>query len=60
MKKMIDIMDIRNAEYLKFYVKNDFIYCENVATDEKVIVADLFTGDEEMEVIDERKITKDN
>lgn len=44
MEKIIDIVDIRNAEYLKFYVKNDFIYCENV-NGERVIVADLFTGD---------------
>lgn len=48
MKRMIDIIDIRNAEYLKFYVKDDFIYCENIATDEKVIVADLFTGEEKV------------
>lgn len=54
MKKMIDIVDIRNADYLKFYIKDDFIYCEN-ASGEKVIVADLFTGDEEMEAIDENK-----
>ena len=41
MKKIIDILDIKNAKYLKFYVKNDFIYCENVATDEKVIVGEI-------------------
>ena len=41
---MIDIVDIRNAEYLKFYVENDFIYCENTSG-ERVIVADLFTAD---------------
>lgn len=28
-KKEIDIVDIKNADYLKFYVENDFIYCEN-------------------------------
>ncbi len=44
MEKIIDIVDIRNAEYLNFYVENDFIYCENV-NGERVIVADLFTGD---------------
>lgn len=46
MNKIIDIIDIRNAEYLKFYVENDFIYCENTSG-ERVIVADLFTGDED-------------
>lgn len=45
MNKMIDILDIKTAEYLKFYVEHDFIYCENVATCEKVIVGDLFVGD---------------
>lgn len=45
MEKIIDIVDIRNAKYLKFYVENDFIYCENLASGERVIVADLFKGD---------------
>ena len=44
MEKIIDIVDIKKAKYLKFYVENDFIYCEN-ASGERVIVADLFTGD---------------
>lgn len=44
MKKIIDIVDIKNAEYLKFYVENDFIYCEN-SSGERVIVSDLFRGD---------------
>ena len=43
-KKIIDIVDIRNAKYLKFYVENDFIYCEN-CNGERVIVADLLTFD---------------
>lgn len=60
MKKMIDIMDIRNAEYLKFYIKKGFIYCENIKTEEKVIVGTLLAVNEEKEVTDERKITKDN
>ena len=44
MEKIIDIVDIRNAKYLKFYVENDFIYCEN-SSGERIIVADLFKGD---------------
>ena len=43
--QIIDILDIKNAKYLKFYVKNDFIYCENVATDEKVIVGEINVKD---------------
>lgn len=45
MKKIIDIVDIKNADYLKFYIENDFIYCEN-CNGERVIVADLFKGDD--------------
>lgn len=41
MNKIIDIVDIRNAKYLKFYVENDFIYCENIATQERVIVGEI-------------------
>lgn len=40
MKKIIDIVDIKNAEYLKFYVENDFIYCENECG-ERVIVGEI-------------------
>lgn len=40
MKKKIDIVDIKNADYLKFYVLNGFIYCENECG-ERVIVAGL-------------------
>ena len=40
MKKIIDIVDIKNAEYLKFYVENGCIYCENVISDERVIVGE--------------------
>ncbi len=39
MKKIIDIVDIKNAKYLKFYVENGFIYCEN-SSGERVIVGD--------------------
>lgn len=47
MKRMIDIVDIKVASYLRFYVEDDFIYCENTVTGECVIVADLHTGDED-------------
>lgn len=39
MKKIIDIVDIKNAKYLKFYVEDCFIYCEN-SSGERVIVGD--------------------
>jgi len=35
---MIDILKIKNSKYLKFYVENGYIYCENIKTDERVIV----------------------
>lgn len=38
---MIDILDLKNADYLKFYEDKGFIYCENTKTCEKVIVSDL-------------------
>lgn len=38
MNKVIDIVDIKKAKYLKFYVKGGFIYCVDIVTDEKVIV----------------------
>ena len=44
MKKIIDIIDIKNAEYLKFYVENDFIYCENTSG-ERVIVGEIDVKD---------------
>jgi hypothetical protein len=40
-KKEIDIIDIKYADNLKFYVENDFIYCEN-AYGERIIVGDLY------------------
>lgn len=46
MKKIIDIVDIRNADYLKFYVENHFIYVEN-SSGERLIIADLFKCDSE-------------
>lgn len=36
---MIDIVEIKNADYLKFYIEDSFVYCENIKTEEKVIVA---------------------
>lgn len=45
MGKMIDIIDIKNAKYLKFYVENDFIYCVDLVTDEKVIVGKIDVKD---------------
>ncbi len=35
---MLDIVKIKNADYLKFYVKDNYIYCKNTKTDEQVIV----------------------
>ena len=43
---MIDIFEIRNAKYLKFYITESFnhkryIYCENTKTKERVIVGEV-------------------
>lgn len=38
---MIDIVEIKNADYLKFYIEDSFVYCENTKTEEKVIVAEF-------------------
>ncbi len=38
---MIDIFELRKAKYLRFYVENGYIYCENLETDEKVIVGEV-------------------
>lgn len=40
MKKMIDIIDIKNAKYLKFYSNDGYIYCKNKITDEVVFIAE--------------------
>lgn len=40
MKKMIDIIDIKNAKYLEFYSNDGYIYCKNKITDEVVFVAE--------------------
>lgn len=44
MNKGIDIIDIKNAKYLKFYIENDFIYCEN-SSGERVIVGEINVKD---------------
>lgn len=38
---MIDIIDLKTSNYLKFYVEDGYIYCENVYTEERVIVGKL-------------------
>lgn len=42
---MIDIVDIKKADYLVFYVERvnnkKYIYCENTKTNERVIVQEL-------------------
>lgn len=43
---MIDILEIRNAKYLKFYIEETiyhkkYIYCENTKTKERVIVGEV-------------------
>lgn len=38
---MIDILELKKVDYLKFYSKNGYIYCENINTEEKVIVSEL-------------------
>lgn len=38
---MIDIVKIKNANYLIFYVSENHIYCENIVSHEKVIVGEL-------------------
>ena len=43
---MIDILDIKKATYLKFYVEEainhkKYIYCENTKTKERVIVGEV-------------------
>ena len=38
---LIDILDIKFAKNLKFYVDGAYIYCENNITTEKVIVGKL-------------------
>jgi hypothetical protein len=38
---MIDIFELRQAKYLRFYILNNYIYCENLKTNEKVIVGEI-------------------
>ena len=39
--KKIDILDIKLANYLRFYVEDNYIYCENLETEEKIIVGEV-------------------
>lgn len=38
---MLDIVKIKNADYLMFYLKDNYIYCKNTKTDEQVIVGQV-------------------
>ncbi len=38
---MLDIVKIKEANYLKFYVKDNYIYCKNTKTDEQVVVGQV-------------------
>ena len=40
-KKMIDILDIKFSKYLRFYVEDNYIYCENIVNGERVIVGEV-------------------
>lgn len=37
---MIDILELRNSNYLRFYVEGRYIYCENTNTKERVVVGE--------------------
>lgn len=42
---MIDIVELKNAKYLKFYVRkingHTYIYCENTKTEETVVLQEI-------------------
>lgn len=42
---MIDIVDIKKADYLVFYVERvnnkNYIYCENTVTNERVVISEM-------------------
>ena len=40
-KGMLDIVEIKVAKYLKFFIENKYIYCENIVTGERVIVGEI-------------------
>lgn len=44
MKKMIDIIDIKNAKYLKFYSNDGYIYCKNKNMKQKEILNQLINA----------------
>jgi hypothetical protein len=47
---MLDIVQIKNADYLKFYVKDNFIYCKNTKNGEQVIVGQAETPKVEIKI----------
>lgn len=52
---MIDILDIKNATYLNFYIEEainhkKYIYCENTKTKERVIVSEV---NNEIEIVED-------
>lgn len=55
---MIDIFELRKAKYLWFYVENGYIYCENLETDEKVIVGEINDSRGKMDIRSTNKIRK--
>lgn len=40
-KRMLDIVEIKAAIYLKFFIEDKYIYCENIITGERVIVGEI-------------------
>lgn len=42
---MIDIVEIKKAKYLRFFLEDNYIYCENIETDEKVIVGEVINSE---------------
>lgn len=44
-KRMLDIVEIKVAKYLKFFIENKYIYCENIVTGERVIVGEINVKD---------------
>ncbi len=44
-KRMLDIVEIKVAKYLKFFIEDKYIYCENIVTGERVIVGEIDAED---------------
>lgn len=53
---MIDIINIKNAKYLKFYVENELIYCVDMVTDERIIVGEVEEGESDEQMAYEESI----